>query len=137
MFLKISYYTGIIACMALVVNCFMPWVHYNNINETFTGYHVTRFVTGNYYGRAGIVITIMCSIIEVFMLIPRLWAKRLNLFFAALLFAYCIRTYIVFTSSLFEGEVEKYAGIYLIVILSFVILVSTVFPKMGKKVNGE
>ena len=135
MFLKLIYYTGIIACLALIGNCFMPWVHYNNINVTFSGMNVTKFAAGNYYGKAGIPISIMTGIILLFILIPALWAKRVNLFLAALLFAYCIRTYIVFTSALFEGEVEKYSGIYLIVVLSFIILLASVFPKgRGSKV---
>jgi hypothetical protein len=64
------------------------------------------------------------------MLTPKRLAKRANLFLSALLFAYCIRTYIIFTSALFEGEVEKLAGIYMIVLLSTVIMLSTLFPKM-------
>jgi hypothetical protein len=129
MFSKVMYYTGIAATVAMIITCFMPWVHYNSINETFTGYHVTKFVTGNYYGRAGIPITIMSSIILICMLLPKLWAKRINLFVAALLFAYCIRTYIIFTSALFEGEVEKKPGIYLVIVLSFLMLLGCLFPK--------
>lgn len=136
MFSKISYYTGIIACIGIIVCCFIPWVHYNSINETFTGYHVTKFSTGNYYGKPGVVITIMGSIILIFMLVSKVWAKRVNLLLAALLFAYCIRTYILFTGALFEGEVEKMAGIYLIIVLSFLVLVGAVFPKMGKEVKN-
>ena len=133
MFSRICHYTGLLACIAIVGACFLPWTHYNNINETFTGYHVTRFSTGNYYGRSGIVITIMTGIIFLFMLLPYIWAKRINLFLAALLFAYCIRTYIIFTSALFEGEVDKKPGIYLIILLSFIILVASVFPTTGKR----
>ncbi len=132
MFSKIIYYAGIVASVAIIVCCFLPWVHYNNINTTFTGFNVTKFATGNYYGRAGVPITIMSVIILILMLLPRIWAKRTNLFVAALLFAYCIRTYIIFTSALFEGEVEKLAGIYLIIILSFIILLGSLFPKMEK-----
>ncbi len=62
--------------------------------------------------------------------------KKVNLLLAALLFAYCIRTYILFTGALFEGEVEKMAGIYLIIVLSFLVLVGAVFPKMGKEVKN-
>ena len=127
------HYTGILACLLLIATCFMPWTHYNNINETFTGFHVTKFSTGNYYGRAGIVVCVFVAIILFFFLVPRVWAKRANLFLSAVLFAYCIRTYIIFTSALFEGEVEKKAGIYLIIILSCIILVSSVFPKIDEK----
>jgi hypothetical protein len=131
MFSKIAYYTGVLSAIALIICCFIPWVHYNNINETFTGYHVVKFAGGSYYGKAGIIITFISVVILSFMLMPRLWAKRANLFLAALLFAYCVRTYVLFTGALFEGEVEKLAGIYLIVILSFLVLLGAVFPRLG------
>lgn len=133
MFYKIMHYTGIVASLAIIIACFLPWAHYNNIDQTFTGFNVTRFSTGNYYGKAGIIITAFTILILIFMILPRLWAKRINLFLTALLFAYCIRTYIIFTSALFEGEVEKRAGIYLIIILSFLMLAASVFPKMGQQ----
>ena len=126
------YYTAIISCIAIIIVCFLPWVHYNNINETFTGFHVSRFVTGNYYGRAGKIITIFASIILLLTILPYTFGKRANLFISAVLFAYTIRTYIIFTSALFEGEVVKYAGIYLIIFLSMVILLCAAFPKSNK-----
>ena len=125
------HWVGIISCIGIIATCFIPWVHYNNINETFTGFHVLRFTTGNYYGRAGVPVTVLAGTILLLILVPKTLAKRVNLFLAALLFAYTIRTYIIFTSALFEGEVEKYAGIYLIIILSFVILITTLFPKLN------
>jgi len=127
---------GMVACIGMIITCFIPWVHYNSINETFTGFHVTKFATGNYYGRAGIIISVFTAVIFLFMILPRLWAKRVNLFLAALLFAYCLRTYIIFTSALFEGEVEKKAGIYLIIVFSFIMLLGAVFPRIGEKASG-
>ncbi len=130
---KFAHYTGLLSCIAMVIACFLPWTHYNNINETFTGFHVIRFSTGNYYGKAGAIITVFTAIIFVFMLLPKIWAKRTNLFIAALLFAYCIRTYIIFTSALFAGEVDKKIGIYLILILSTLIMITAAFPIIGNK----
>ena len=135
MFSKFCHYTGIVVCIALVLSCFLPWVHYNSINETFTGYHVTRFSTNNYYGRAGIVITIMTALVFILFITPKIWAKRINFFLSGLIFAYCIRTYIIFTGSLFEGEVETRIGMYLVVVLSFLLLVCSVFPKID--INSE
>jgi len=127
------HWVGILGCVAIIAACFMPWVHYNNVNETFTGFHVIRFTTGNYYGKAGIPISIFASIILVLMLVPKILAKRINLFMAALLFAYCIRTYIIFTSALFEGELNKLPGIYLVLVASLLIMISTLFPKLPSK----
>ena len=126
---KTLHFAGIIACILLIISCFLPWTHFNNIDQTFSGYHVKPFVTGNYYGKAGIPITIFSILILALMITPKLWAKRVNLFLSALLFAYCIRTYFIFTNALFPGEVDKKIGIFLILILSLFILVCSVFPK--------
>ena len=128
MFSKIIYYIGIAACLLIIAACFMPWVHYTSINETFTGLNVKKFVTGNYYGRAGIIICLLSAVILIFMLLQKVWAKRVNLFLAAFLLAYSVRTYIIFTSALFEGEIEKKSGIYLMLFSSIVIMIATMFP---------
>lgn len=124
---------GFIACIAMVLNCFMPWVYITSLQETFTGFHVTRFPSGTYYGRAGIFLTILTAVIFVFMLMPLLWAKRANLLLSALLFAYSIRTYIIFTSALFENEISKKPGIYLQMVFAFLILLSSAFPTLKEK----
>jgi hypothetical protein len=132
---KIIQYIAIISCIALIATCFIPWVHYNSINTTFTGYNVTRFSTGVYYGRAGLIITIFTSLSFLLTILPYAVPKRINMFVCALLFAYSIRTYVLFTGSLFDGEVVKLAGIYLIVSLSLVILICSVFPNLKEDNN--
>src|SRR5688572_33125803 len=111
---RIAFYTGIAACIGIIIACFMPWTHYNSINETFTGFRVTKFPSGTTYGKAGYIISTLAVIILILFIIPQNWAKKVNLFFAGFLVAYSIRTYIIFTSSLFKGEVETYAGMYLV-----------------------
>jgi hypothetical protein len=130
---KIIQIIAVFACILLVVLCFTPWVHYNSIDTTFTGYHVTKFNTGVYYGRAGIIITILTSISLACTLLPFIFFKRMNMFVCALLFAYTIRTYVLFTGSLFDGEVVKYLSIYLIMVVSFIILVCSVFPNLNEE----
>lgn len=134
---KFAHITGIMACIGIIAACFMPWTYYQSIQQTFTGFNVVPFPTGNYYGKAGIPITVMAGLILFFAFISKIWAKRTNLFLAGVLVAYTIRTYIIFTSALFEGEVEKFAGIYLVIILSVVILITTLFPNVqtNKKVS--
>ncbi len=132
---KIIQYIAIISCAALIATCFIPWVHYNSINTTFTGYNVTRFSTGVYYGRAGLIITIFTGLSLLLTILPYAVPKRINMFVCALLFAYSIRTYVLFTGSLFDGEVVKLSGIYLIVSLSLVILICSVFPNLKEDNN--
>ena len=130
---KNLHYLAIVATLAIIATCFIPWVHYNNIDVTFNGYNVKKFATGVYYGRAGIIITIFAAISLLFTLMPSIVAKRVNMFLCALLVAYTLRTYVIFTGSLFDGEVTKLAGIYLIVFLSFVMVICSVFPYLKKE----
>ena len=120
---------ALISCVLIIIVCFMPWVHFNSINVTFTGFNVTKFASGVYYGKPGIVISFFAGIIFLLNLWNNINAKRANLFVSALLLAYCIRTYVLFTGSLFDGEVARLAGIYQIVFLSSVLMVCSVFPK--------
>lgn len=127
---KVAHITGILTCLGIIGACFMPWTYYQSIQQTFTGFNVVPFPTGNYYGKAGIPISVISSLILLLMFIPRIWAKRTNLFLAGVLVAYTIRTYIIFTSALFDGEVTKFIGIYLVIILSILLLITTLFPNV-------
>ncbi len=130
---KLLHYFSLIICIILIAVCFMPWVHYNSINETFNGFNVKKFATGVYYGRAGLIITYFVFAIITLTILPFIAAKRANMFVCALLVAYTLRTYVIFTGSIFEGEVVKLAGIYLIVLLSFVLVVCSVFPYLKEE----
>lgn len=137
MFSRICYYLGILSCIGLIAACFMPWVHVNVINETITGFHAPVFPTKTTYGRAGIPLTFFASIILLLMLIPKLWAKRINLFVAALLLAYTIRVFILFTGQTFQGEIDVKAGIYVVLLSSIIIMIAAIFPyiKVNKSIN--
>jgi hypothetical protein len=126
----ILHYTALLTCIALIITCFIPWVHYNSINVTFTGFNVKPFATGVTLGKAGKIITIFTSISFVLTLLPYIASKRANMFVCALLVAYTIRTYVVFTGSLFEDEVVKLLGIYLINVFSLILMVCSIFPKI-------
>ena len=129
MIYRIIYWTGFFSCIFLAVSCFIPWIHINSINETLTGMNVKPFATGNNYGNPGKFIIILTSIIFIFMLIPRIWAKRVNLFLSALLLAFALRSFVIFSGSLFEGEVERKMGLYLVLFLPIIILIACIFTK--------
>lgn len=116
---------AILFAVLMIATCFLPWAHYNSINETFTGFRVSKFGNGTYYGRAGIPISVLSALIFVLVFVEKKWAGRIAVFFAAVLFAYSIRTYLVFTGSLFEGEVVKHAGMYFLVPVSALLLLFT------------
>ncbi len=128
---------AILCSISLIIACFIPWVHNNTIDVTYTGFNVKKFANGGTLGRAGIFITILTAINLLFTLVPKITLKRINMFVCALLVAYTLRTYVIFTASLFEGEITKLAGIYLIIILSFILVGCSIFPNLKEDTGKE
>jgi len=133
MFVKILYVTGILACLLLAVACFLPWGFYADLDQTFTGFYSYK----NEYGRPGKLLVIMAGIILVFMLLPKIWAKRTNLFLSALTVAYAFKSYVLFTSCYNNYCPEKKYGVYLMLIASVIMLVASAFPYMRLKAPKE
>ncbi len=126
MFVKYLHWLGIAACITLIVSCFLPWVYYADINQEFTGFYSYQ----NQYGKPGKFMTIFGSIVLVFMLLPRIWAKRTNLFICAITLAYAIKSYILFSSCYNNYCPQKLPALYLMVGCTVVMLISSGFPNL-------
>jgi hypothetical protein len=121
---KILHWAGIIAAVSLIVCCFIPWTFYPDINKTFTGF----FSEQNEYGKpAFFLITIALGSL-LFTLLPKLWAKRTNMFWCALGVGYAIKTYILYTSCYGAFCPEKRIGIYIMLYSTFIMLIASLFP---------
>ena len=129
MFPKILQRVGLIACVALVVTCFMPWAFYADIKETFTGFYSYQ----NQYGKPGKFLCLIAVIAFALMMLPKIWAKRANLFVCALGVGYAVKTFILFTSCYNAYCPEKKAGIYLMLISTVLMLLSSAFPDLKIK----
>ncbi len=130
--MKYSNLIGIIAAITLIIACFIPWTYYPDIHKNFTGF----FSEGNNYGKPGKVILFFSIISIAFFIIPKVWAKRANIFVAGIIIAYCIKCFILFTSCYSGICPEKKAGIFLILICSILILATAVSPDLKLK-SGE
>jgi hypothetical protein len=97
---KILHWIGLTACIILIVSCFMPWAYYadatitEEAQRTFTGF----YSYGNNYGRPGKMLVAIGVVVFILMLLPKIWAKRTNLFVCALGVGYAVKTYILFVS---------------------------------------
>ena len=127
------------ACMVLIVACFLPWTYYADTNiateaeSTFTGFFSYQYK----YGRPGKFFVFFAVVILILMLLPKIWAKRVNLFLSAFTLAYAIKSYILFTSCYNAYCPEKKAGIYIMLFSTVVILIAAVFPNMKIMANKE
>jgi hypothetical protein len=115
---------GIAAAILLVISCFTTWVIIPSKNLVVTGVDAP----GTNYGRPGYFNLLMTLFFVIFTLIPRIWAKRMNLLVAALNLAWTVRNYFVITACLAGECPEKHSGIFLLIVASVGMLVSSLFP---------
>jgi hypothetical protein len=136
---KIFHWVGLAACVMLIISCFMPWAYYadativKEAERTFTGFYSYQ----NNYGKPGKFLVPLALIVITLMVLPKIWAKRSNLFVCALGVGYAIKTYILFVSCYNAYCPEKRTGIFLMLIATILMLVSSAFPKLALKEDSK
>ncbi|MFT4022520.1 MAG: hypothetical protein QM664_01900 [Flavihumibacter sp.] len=116
--MKYSSLIGVIAALAVIGSCTMWWIVIPDKNI-----HVSGFVSGGTrFGKPGLINAFMSGVALLLFVIPRVWAKRANLFFAAFNLAWAIRNYILLSSCHGGDCPEKQAGLYLLVAASALLL---------------
>lgn len=124
---------GLIACISLFVACFAHWTYHEDLHKFFTGFYSEK----NAYGKPGIFLGFFAVLSIIFILLQKVWAKRLHLFLSALFSGYAIKTYILYTSCYNAYCPEKKFGIYLMLASTIIILIASIFPKMTLKENND
>jgi len=127
--MKNSQWFGIAAAVLVVVASFMPWAYFPSLNEVFTGF----FSQGNSYGRPGKALVFISVIEIVFFLIPKIWAKRANIFVAAVGLAWGFKCFYLYTAC-YRGDCpEKRLGLFLMFGGTIIALVATLLPNVPVK----
>ncbi len=127
--MKYSQLIGIFCCLSLVAVCTLPWSYVPGIDITLSG--INGYVNDELnFGKQIIVHSFFSAILILFFLLPKIWAKRSNIFIAAVNLALAIKNSILFTFCREGICPEKRAGIFLLVITCALIQAMTFFPKM-------
>jgi hypothetical protein len=126
MFVKFLNWLGMAACVTLIISCFLPWTFHADVNEYFTGF----YSHDNHYGKPGKFLVFFAVLILVFMILPKEWAKRANLFLSAFAFAYAISKFIAFGSCYNNYCPQKLFGLYLMLGSTVVMLIASAFPNL-------
>jgi hypothetical protein len=133
--MKNSQWIGIAAAVLVVAASFMPWAYFPSLNEAFTGF----FSQHNSYGRPGKVLVFLSAIEVVLFLIPKIWAKRANLFVAAIGVAWGFKCFYLYTAC-YRGDCpEKKIGLFLMFGGTIIALVATLLPdiKIKEDISSE
>jgi len=131
--MKNSQWVGIGAALLVVAACFMPWAYFPDLQKEFTGF----FSEQNRYGRPGKVLIFFCVVEIVFFLIPRIWAKRANIFVSAVGFAWAVKSYMLYTACYRGTCPERRIGIFLVLGGALAVLVASVLPDLPVKPEGD
>lgn len=129
--MKYSNYIGVAAALALIATCFLPWVYISSIHATITGLD-SRLTN---YGKPGIIHIVLCVFSIILFLTPKVWAKRTNVIVSSLNFVWAIRNFLVITLCQMGECPEKKPGIYAVIILSFLIMIMAMLPKMEVRIE--
>ena len=130
--MKYSQQIGVVAALALISICFLPWVYVGSLNLTLGGLNA-KINENLTFGRQVVPHTIFCSLLIVFFLIPKVWAKRANLFMGFLNLSWAIKNYIIF-SMCRQGECpEIKPALYLLVFFAVILQVCAFLPKIKVK----
>jgi hypothetical protein len=124
--MKYSQLFGAVAVLALAAICFLPWSFIPDKNITVTG----MSAPGTDFGKPGLMHLVLGVFLMAFFVIPRIWAKRSNVFIAAINLAWSIRNYILL-STCYMGECpQKRISLFLLLALCSFIQVMSFFPKI-------
>ena len=124
--MKYSQWIGIAAALILIASCHLPWTYYPDLNKTFNGF----FSENNVYGKPGKVFMYLCALSIICFALNRVWAKRVNFFLTAVIVAFAIRTFILYTGCYRGICPDKKEGIWIMAISSLVMLGMSVLPDL-------
>ena len=124
--MKYSQWIGIAAALLLVAACFLPWAYFPDLGKSFTGF----FSEQNRYGRPGKVFIFLSSVMILLFLVPRVWAKRSNIFVTAVTLTWGIKSYILYTSCYRGICPEKRAGIFLVLAATVIVLAAALLADL-------
>jgi hypothetical protein len=129
---KILYWLGIACCILLIVSCFMPWAHYNDPNitneaqRTFTGFYTYN----NYYGKPGKFLC-FCAAVSLFLkIMPKIWAKRIDLFLCAIAMAYGLKCFFEYKGVYYGVVPQLYPGLFLMLGSLLLMMSAAIFPDL-------
>jgi hypothetical protein len=131
--MKYSQQIGIVAAIALIIVCFFsPWIYVPSINLTLDGMHgkISDELT---FGKQAIPHSFYCIVMIICFAIPKVWAKRINIFASLFNLAWAIKNCIIFVMCR-QGECPQIKfGMYAVVGLSIILLIAAFTPKMQIK----
>jgi len=127
--MKYSQTIGVVAALLLIICCYLPWSYIYSQQVTVTGVNAAVLT----FGRPALTNIFVSSLMILFFLVPKIWAKRVNVFLGAINLAWSIRNYIVVSTCVFGECPEKKPALYALVLLAVATQLMSFFPQIPIK----
>lgn len=127
--MKYSQQIGMAAALVLIGLCFLPWTIIESKSLTISGF----VAEGTSFGRPGLFHVFFSAVAVLFFVIPRIWAKRTNVFIGAINLAWGIRNYVLVSSCMFGECPVKQPALYGVLACAIIIQIMVLFPTMPVK----
>lgn len=122
--MRYTKWIGIGAVLLLVVTAFTPWVSIDDGRIIVSGIDAT----GTNFGKPAYMNFILSFFYLVFLYIPRIWAMRVNLSFAALNLAWGLRNFVVLSACSGGDCPVRQFGIYIMAFAVLLMFFCALFP---------
>ncbi len=130
--MKYSQIIGLIASIALIVICFLPWCTVESIPITLSG--KDGYVNENLnFGKQYIPHSFFAILLIAFFSINQIWSKRTNIIIGFLNLGWAFKNYILFSLCRTGVCPTIHPALYLLPILAIIIQVMTFLPKLQVK----
>ncbi len=124
--MKYSQWIGIAIAIVVMVACYLPWVEIPTIQKIVTGMDNK----GTNFGKPAKLHLILSGIAIVLYLIPKIWAKRINIIICLLAVAWGVRNFLLYARCEMGTCPERAYGLYLLLFGSIVMLIMALFPDL-------
>ena len=124
---------SVVAAIALIASCFMTWVIVPGKEIFISGIDAS----GTSFGKPGYLNLVLGALFIVLTLVPRLWAKRVNIFVATINLAWTVRNYLLL-SRCEAGECpEKQTALYIFLIAGIAMFAGALLTSPGKTIKTQ
>lgn len=131
--MKYSQWIGLVVAAVVIIACYLPWMQVPVLQTVVTGMDSG----GTNLGRPGKLTIFFCVIAAILFIIPRVWAKRVNLVFCALAVAWAVRNFLLYARCEMGACPERKYGIYIMVAGALLMFLAALFPDTSVKERSK
>ena len=124
--MKYSQPIGIVAALAMMTVCFLPWTFIASQQITVSGF----YAAGTNFGKPGLFNFAMCAIMITMFAVPAIWSKRINVFIGALNLAWSFRNYLLVSACMMGECPEKKPALFALLGLAMILQIMALLPKL-------